>query len=111
MRKGKGKISLAREEVLMAYEQKIVDQQAKIKVRLEGKLWETTVGRVLMYSVFPEQFGFEHANRVMDKKSLGKLVDDCFRICGNKATVLLSDRLKNLGYQHATLGGISIAHV
>ena len=44
----------------------------------------------------------------MDKKALGKLIDDAYRSLGNKATVILADRLRTLGYQHATRAGISI---
>ena len=47
-------------------------------------------------------------NRVMDKKTIAQLVDKCYREGGEKVTVILSDRLKDLGYFYATLGGISI---
>jgi len=107
--KGQGRVFSSPEEVLMAYEEKVIDLQAKVKVRIEGKLWETTVGRVLLYDVFPDKLGFEHADKVMNKKQLGKLIDDCFRLCGAKDTVLLSDRLKNTGYKFSTRAGISIA--
>lgn len=107
--KGTGKIFCHPDEVSLAYESGEVDLQALIKIRVEGTMYETTVGRVLLYDVFPKGLGFEYANKTMTKKSLGDLVDECFRQCGNKATVLLSDRLKNLGYRFATKAGISIA--
>ena len=44
----------------------------------------------------------------MDKKALGELIDQAYRRLGNKATVLLADRLRTLGYQFATRAGISI---
>ena len=44
----------------------------------------------------------------MDKKALGELIDQAYRRLGNKATVILADRLRTLGYQHATRAGISI---
>ena len=43
-------------------------------------------------------------NEVMDKKALGELIDQAYRRLGNKATVILADRLRTLGYQHATAG-------
>ena len=45
----------------------------------------------------------------MDKKALGELIDQAYRRLGNKATVILADRLRTLGYQHATRAGISIS--
>ena len=51
---------------------------------------------------------FDAVNRIMDKKSLRNLVDYCYRNLGPKATVILSDRLKDIGYRYSTEGGISI---
>ncbi|MFH1984579.1 MAG: DNA-directed RNA polymerase subunit beta' [Pseudomonadota bacterium] len=52
---------------------------------------------------------FEMINRVMDKKSLRNLVDYAYRNLGPKATVILSDRLKDIGYRYSTEGGLSIS--
>jgi DNA-directed RNA polymerase subunit beta' len=52
---------------------------------------------------------FSVVNRVMDKKTLRELVDYVYRNLGPKATVILSDRLKDIGYAYSTLGGISIS--
>jgi DNA-directed RNA polymerase subunit beta' len=52
---------------------------------------------------------FAVVNRVMDKKALRNLVDFAYRNLGAKTTVILSDRLKDIGYQLATEGGISIS--
>ncbi len=105
---GSGKIFSSPDEVRHAYDSDLVDLQAGIKVRIDGKMEQTTVGRVLLYDICPEGLTFAHINKVMTKKQLGNLVDDCFRLSGNKATVLLSDRLKDLGYRYATKAGISI---
>ncbi len=107
--KGTGRVFSSPEEIFLAYEAGTVDLQAAIRCRIEGKIWDTTVGRVLIYDIFPEGLGFEYANKVMKKKELGNLIDTCFRNCGNKATVILSDKLKDLGYKYATKAGISIA--
>ena len=109
--KGEGRVFSNAQEVFLAYEAKVVDLQARVKVRIDGTVYDTTVGRVLLYDIFPEGLGFAHANKVMNKKELGRVIDDAFRICGNKATVILADRLKDLGYSHATRAGISIAMV
>jgi DNA-directed RNA polymerase subunit beta' len=52
---------------------------------------------------------FSMVNRVMDKKSLRDIVDYVYRNLGPKATVILSDRLKDIGYKYSTLGGLSIS--
>jgi DNA-directed RNA polymerase subunit beta' len=69
---------------------------------------ETTVGRVLLSEIVPSEIPFEVINQVMDKKALGELIDQAYRRLGNKATVILSDQLRTLGYQNATRAGISI---
>ncbi len=58
---------------------------------------------------FPSKIPFEVINKVMNKKELANLIDYCYRFCGDKETVLLSDRVKNLGFEYATKSGISIA--
>src|SRR5438128_10849584 len=70
---------------------------------------ETTVGRVLLSDVLPKKIPFSTINKVMDKKTLGNLIDICYRLCGEKETVLLADRLRSLAYGYATKPGISIA--
>jgi len=52
---------------------------------------------------------FEKVNRVMDKKALRELVDYAYRTLGSKATVILSDRIKDLGYEYSTIAGVSIS--
>jgi len=52
---------------------------------------------------------FDFVNKVLDKKALRELVDRVYRSLGAKATVILSDRLKDLGYHYSTLGGLSIS--
>ena len=94
----------------IAYDQGEVDLQAPITVRINGERVETTVGRVLLYEVVPEVIPFKEFNRVMKKKELANLIDESYRLAGNKATVILADRLKDIGYQYATKAGISISH-
>ncbi|MCK7476036.1 MAG: hypothetical protein MZV49_26845 [Rhodopseudomonas palustris] len=48
-------------------------------------------------------------NKVMNKKELANLIDHCYRSCGDKTTVLLADRLKDLGFKYATVSGVSFA--
>ncbi len=106
--KGEGMTFANFEEVRMAYDQGEVALQAGIKARHDGQVWDTTVGRVLLFDIVPDDVGFPAANRVMNKKTLGDLVDLTYRQCGNKHCVILADRLKDLGYAMATRAGVSI---
>ena len=92
----------------MAFDHGELDLQAAIKVRIDGQLVETTVGRVLLYEIVPKRLPFKLVNRVMGKKQLGDLIDSCYRAFGQKETVLLADRLRHLGYSNSTKAGVSI---
>ncbi len=95
-RKGEGKVFADPEEVRIAYDSGEVDLHARVKVRLNGKLVETTTGRIILRDVIdsalselePErrQFVlddmFSIINRIMDKKTIGLLVDKCYRDAG-----------------------------
>ena len=107
--KGAGLIFANPGEVRIAYDQEEVALQAAISVRIQGERLETTVGRVLLYEVVPSVIPFKDVNRVMKKKELGNLIDVCYRLAGNKATVILADQLKDIGFQYATKAGLSIA--
>jgi DNA-directed RNA polymerase subunit beta' len=112
-------------EVRMAYDNGEVMLHAGIKVRVpvldeEGdpvldknglpqrRVVETTVGRVIIAEVLPRGVAFEYANKTLDKKALSALIDVCYRVHRNKETVLLADRLRTLGFDHAMRAGISI---
>jgi DNA-directed RNA polymerase subunit beta' len=64
---------------------------------------------VILYELLPEKLPFSYLNRVMNKKELRILINESYRRLGIKATVILSDRLKDIGYRYATLSGISIS--
>ncbi|MCC6158793.1 MAG: DNA-directed RNA polymerase subunit beta', partial [Deltaproteobacteria bacterium] len=106
--KGEGKIFSDSDEVRAAYDNGEVHLQAGVKCRIQGRLVETTVGRVIMGDLLPDGVPFSAINRVIGKKQLGELIDYCYRIAGNKATVLLADRLRTLGFEQSTKAGISI---
>ncbi len=105
---GEGKRFASMDEVRAAYDAEAVHLQAMIKLKLDGEMVDTTVGRVIMKEVVPDAIRFDEINKVMDKKRLADLIDICYRRAGSKETVLLADRLKDLGYKYATKAGISI---
>lgn len=107
--KGEGKVFSDPEEVRIAYDAGELDLHASIRVRMEGRLQETTTGRVLLSEILPESLPFSLINKVMSKKELRSLINESHRRAGIKATVILADRLKDIGYKYATLSGISIS--
>lgn len=103
---GEGKVFGSLEEVLIAYENKKVGLHARIKVRIEDELIETSVGRVIFNRIVPKEMGF--INELLVKKSFGSLIGKMFRKLGNVVTARFLDDLKDIGFKYATIGGISI---
>ena len=97
------------EQLAALLEEKGIDPLAPIQIRLMGKIVTTTVGRILLREIMPEGISFDSINRTMTKKEIRKLIGEAYRKCGIKTTVVLADRLKDLGYKFATQAGISIA--
>ncbi len=96
-------------EARVAYDGEVVDLHERIIVRDEvGDRIQTTVGRVILREIVPDEIPFGVINKVMKKKELANLIDEAYRRCGEKKTVILADRLKDLGYYYATKAGISI---
>jgi DNA-directed RNA polymerase subunit beta' len=106
--KGEGKIFGSPEEVRMAYDARAVEEHAKIKVRINGAMVDTTVGRVLMGEILPASIPFSHANQLMTKKEMTKLIDTVYRQAGHRETVVLLDKVKDIGFTYATRAGVSI---
>jgi DNA-directed RNA polymerase subunit beta' len=106
--KGTGRVFGSVQEVLYAYENGHVDLQATIRCRINGKLESSSVGRSILSDIVPMEVPFETVNRVMNKKGLADLIDKTFRLAGAKATVILADKLMELGFKYSTQGGISI---
>jgi DNA-directed RNA polymerase subunit beta' len=75
----------------------------------KARVIETTVGRVFFNEVWPEQVGF--VNQVVNKKRLAEIIWQCYQKAGHDATVHALDRLKDVGFEFATHGGISIGMV
>jgi len=114
--RGEGKVFASFDEVRMAHDAGEIDLQACIKARMpkssaaeKSRIVETTVGRVVLSEIIPEEIPFETINRVMNKKELANLVDLSYRLAGSKKTVLLADRLKDLGFEYSTKAGMSIS--
>ena len=73
----------------------------------ESKFILTTPGRCIFNEIWDKRLGFY--NQIAKKKELGRLISDSYKIAGHEATIKLLDDLKDMGYRHATLAGLSIS--
>ncbi len=112
--KGEGKAFYSTEEVIIAYNERVVDLHAWIKVKanirnqdglLEHKLIETTVGRVIFNQYVPAEVGF--VNALLTKKNLREIIGDIIEITNVPKTAKFLDDIKTLGFRTAFQGGLS----
>lgn len=106
--RGYGRIFGSKEEAQFAYETNNLHLQAPVKVRVDGKLYDTTVGRTFVFDILPKCLAFDDINKILNKKELGKLIDKAYRRGTEKETVIFADAVMRLGYEFATKAGISI---
>jgi DNA-directed RNA polymerase subunit beta' len=109
-------------EVHRAYANRKVELQAPVTVRVReyrleektGELtevinrYQTTVGRALLWEIFPKGMSYELVNEVLKKKQISKLIDECYRKLGLKQTVIFADKLMYTGFAYSTRAGVSI---
>ena len=121
--KGTGSVFKDYNELLLAYFNKKVELHALVKMRVKledgrSSLVESTVGRFIFNEGVPQDLGFVDRSKdpfslevdfLADKKSLGKIIDKCFRKHGNTITAELLDYIKSMGYKYSTVGGITVA--
>jgi DNA-directed RNA polymerase subunit beta' len=125
-----------KEEVVIAYTDGYIRLHQRIRLRINTTVWgeekpslvissetmeasetsaqapvsrviETTVGRVMLNELLPSEFGF--VNELMDKKRIQAVISDCYKRFGQARTIKLLDDMKDKGFIHATLAGISIS--
>ncbi|SNX59433.1 DNA-directed RNA polymerase subunit beta' [Nitrosomonas ureae] len=119
--RGEGMLFQDVSEVSRAYESRNVELNARIKVRIreydinaDGERYEkitryeTTVGRTLLFEIFPPALPFSLLNKTLKKKEISKLINASFRRCGLRETVIFADKLMYAGFSYATRAGISI---
>ena len=103
--KGEGKAFSSADEAVMAYNMDHIHVKAKIRVRVNGKTIETSVGRLIFNRLLPEKVGYR--NETFDKKKLQALVREVYKMYGSEETAHLIDRIKDTGFHFATKSGIS----
>ena len=118
---GEGRVFANPQEVERAYAAKKANLQARIKCRIKQVIFddagekhestdiiETTVGRVLLWKIVPEGLPFDLVNQNMVKKSISRILNECYRRVGLKATVIFADQLMYTGFEYSTRSGSSI---
>lgn len=104
------------EEAQMAYELGHIKLHDKVRVRMQvpqpggektsRQLLETSVGRIIFNEIIPDRLGYY--NEVIDKKKMGNIVYECYRLEGNSKTAIMLDGIKRLGYKFGTRAGITV---
>ena len=113
--KGEGKLFSSVREAILAYDNKYIDLHAKIKVRTEKGIIETSVGRL----IFREETNLDEkiidrtlakvGDKGIGKKELGNMVAEICRLYGSHRTAEILDQIKRLGYRFSTRSGTTIA--
>jgi DNA-directed RNA polymerase subunit beta' len=104
---GEGLSFSSTQEVIIAYNFGKVGLHARIKVRINGRIEETTTGRVIFNQIVPKEIGY--INELLNKKRLVQIIASSFRNVGNLRTAEFLDRLKEIGFKYATAGGLSVS--
>jgi len=105
--KGEGMIFSDSTEVMIAYDNRAIELHAKIKVKIDDNLIETTVGRVIFNQIVPKEMGYW--NELLIKKVFSNFIYKMFVELGNEVTARFLDDLKELGFRYSTVSGISIS--
>jgi DNA-directed RNA polymerase subunit beta' len=119
--RGEGSVFSGIDEARRAYESGLADLHARVKVRIREVLIDesgerrevtgvrdTTLGRALVFNIFPEGLPYDLANQPLGKKQISRLINTCYRNLGLKETVVFADQVMYLGFRMATHAGISI---
>jgi|TARA_B100001105_G_scaffold250999_1_gene240125 DNA-directed RNA polymerase subunit beta' len=108
------------EEINFALEERSITLHSKINYRFNSLISEdeetrasnkvvTTPGRILISKELPsnENITFDIVNKLLTKKEISRMIDDVYRHCGQKETVIFCDHIMKLGFEHACKAGIS----
>lgn len=120
-KKGEGMAFANIAEVKRAYDNRVVELHAKVKVRItevvtdedgnkqnKTSIVDTTIGRALLAEILPEGLPFALANTELTKKNISRLINSSYRQLGLKDTVVFADKMMYTGFAYATRAGVSI---
>ncbi|MEQ9505824.1 MAG: DNA-directed RNA polymerase subunit beta' [Hyphomonas sp.] len=105
-------------EIEHALDNGMISLHTKIKALYDGidgegkplrYIIDTTPGRFMVANLLPRSLGIgpELVNTVLTKKAIAKIIDEVYRLCGQKATVIFCDKVMDLGFKEACKAGIS----
>ncbi len=104
--KGEGSYFSSPEEAEIALESGKIELQSKINIIIDGKVIETTLGRVIFNKALPENIPFN--NKLMNSRELKKIVGEIIQEHETKDAHLLLDKVKDIGFEYATKSGVSL---
>ena len=125
---GEGKFFHNVNEAIMAYENKVITLQARIKIRKEGyvngekisRIIESTLGRFIFNEIIPQDLGFVNRSLpendlvpeidfLVGKKQLKQIIDKCINTHGATKTAEVLDLIKSTGYKYSTVSAITVS--
>ena len=107
--KGEHKLFSNIDQIHIALEAGVVEISSKVRVYVEDRIVNTTIGRMILKSILPDFVPMHLWNKVLKKKDIATLIDYVYKEGGVGITASFLDNLKNLGFKYATKAGISIS--
>jgi DNA-directed RNA polymerase subunit beta' len=92
---------------LHAFENDVITLHTPIKMRINGKVMDTTYGRFLFNEILPPEL--QYVNETIGKNGAKKILSRSFDILGGEPTAFLADDIKNLGFKYATISGLTVS--
>lgn len=109
------------DEAKLAYANNVITLHTHIKVRMDGRMYDSTLGRCIFNEIIPQDLGFVDRSTLgeregkleidfhVKKKELGRIINKCIEVYGVERTTKLLDDLKDIGYKYSTKSGISLS--
>nr|WP_154595859.1 DNA-directed RNA polymerase subunit beta' [Aeromicrobium senzhongii] len=104
---GEGRAFSSTSEATMAFERGEITLQSKVKIRIDGEIRETTLGRAIFNETLPADYPF--VNFQVGKKELGVIVNDLAERYSKVDVAVALDNLKDAGFHWATRSGVTIS--
>ncbi len=125
---GTGKVFSNVDEVMMAYDEKVIGMHAPIKVRVTKEIngekvsgiIDATAGRLIFNEFIPQDIGYVDRTKKenllkleidfpVKKKELGVIIDKCIAKHGISTTAVVLDEIKEKGYKYSTQAAVTVS--
>ena len=104
---GEGKVFSSPDQAITAHDFRKVDLQALVKVRMDGEIIETSVGRLIFNKALPDEFPYQ--NRIVGKKEIAEIIEQITELYPSDVIARVLDQVKETGFHYATRAGITIS--